>query len=189
MEESTMQYVAFLGGLNVGGHRVKMEALRTRFEALGYTSVSTFLASGSVIFVADEDNVDARDIERQIEKDLAAALGYDVPAFVRSAEEVRTIAAYAPFTEELLSASAGKLQVALLRDAPDAKVHEQVLRLATDADRLAIMQRELVWLPSGRMSDSQLDLVAIYTLLGQATMRTMNTIARIAARYLPAAGS
>lgn len=186
-----MQYVAFLGGLNVGGHRVKMEALRTRFEALGFTTVSTFLASGNVIFAADEDNVDApaHDIERQIEKDLAAALGYDVPAFVRSADEVRAIAAYAPFAEELLNASAGKLQVALLRETPDATVHEQVLHLATDSDRLAIMQRELLWLPSGRMSDSELDLIAIYTLLGQATMRTMNTITRIAARCLPAAGS
>lgn len=177
-----MQYVAFLGGLNVGGHRVKMDQLRTRFEALGFTSVSTFLASGNVIFAADADNVD--DIERQIEKDLAAGLGYDVPGFVRSAEEVRAIAAYAPFAEEVLNASAGKLQVSLLRDAPDEKVHEQVLRLATDADRLAIMQRELLWLPSGRMSDSELDLVAIFKLLGPATMRTMNTIVRIANRYL-----
>jgi uncharacterized protein (DUF1697 family) len=182
-----MQYVAFLGGLNVGGHRVKMEALRHRFEALGFTSVNTFLASGNVIFASDEDNVD--DIERQIEKDLAAGLGYDVPAFVRSEDEVRAIAAYAPFAEELLNASAGKLQVALLREAPDAQVHDQVLRLATDADRLAIMQRELLWLPSGRMSDSELDLVAIYRLLGPATMRTMNTITRIAARYLPSGRS
>jgi uncharacterized protein (DUF1697 family) len=179
-----MQYVAFLGGLNVGGHRVKMDELRRRFEALGFTSVNTFLASGNVIFASDVNNVE--DIERQIEKGLAAGLGYGVPTFVRSAEEVRAVAAYVPFAEELLNASAGRLQVSLFRQAPDAHIHEQVLGLATDADRLAIAQRELFWLPSGRMSDSELDLVAIFKLLGPATMRTMNTVTRITARCLPA---
>lgn len=181
-----MQYVAFLGGLNVGGHRVKMDELRVRFEAMGFTSVSTFLASGNVILAADGNDVDG--IERRIESSLAAGLGYDVPAFVRSAEEVRAIADSVPFAAELLNASAGKLQVSLLREAPEPDVQEQVLGLATDADRLAIAQRELYWLPSGRMSDSELDLAAIYKLLGPGTMRTMNTITRIAARYL-AAGS
>ena len=179
-----MQYVAFLGGLNVGGHRVKMDALRVRFETLGFASVHTFLASGNVVFVADGD--DAGAIEQHIENDLAEALGYQVPTFVRSAEEVRAIAAYAPFASDVIAASAGKLQVSFLRATPDAEVHEQVLGLATDADRLNIAQRELFWLPSGRMSDSVLDLVAIFKLLGPTTMRTMNTVARIAAKYLPA---
>jgi len=182
-----MQFVAFLGGLNVGGHRVKMDDLRRRFEALGFTSVQTFLASGNVIFVTDGNDADA--IERRIEHELAASLGYAVPTFVRSAEEVRAIAAAAPFAPEVVAASAGKLQVSLLRASPDTEMHGQVLRLATTADRLAIMRRELFWLPSGRMSDSQLDLVAIFKLLGPATMRTMSTVARIAARYMPAGES
>ena len=44
------RYVAFLGGINVGGHRVSMERLRTEFGTLGFLDVSTFIASGNVIF-------------------------------------------------------------------------------------------------------------------------------------------
>ncbi|MGI8917119.1 MAG: DUF1697 domain-containing protein, partial [Pyrinomonadaceae bacterium] len=35
------KYVAFLRAINVGGHVVKMDRLRTLFEALGFTKVET----------------------------------------------------------------------------------------------------------------------------------------------------
>jgi uncharacterized protein (DUF1697 family) len=185
-QDNAVRFVAFLGGINVGGHRVRKDELRALFEALGFTEVSTFLASGNVIF----DVVDgADDIEARIGKELAAQLGYEVPTFVRTAEEVRVIAGRAPFASELLEASSGKLQVTMLRVAPDTQAREGVLARATDDDRLAIVGRELFWLPSGGISDSVLDLVAIYRLLGPGTMRTRNTIGRIVARFLTASAS
>jgi uncharacterized protein (DUF1697 family) len=174
------QLVAFLRGLNVGGHRVKMDVLCQRFEGMGFTDVSSFLASGNVIFTADSD--DADDMERQIEKDLTAGLGYAVPAFVRTAAQVREIAGRAPFAAEVLETSDGKLQVALLRSAPGAEECERVLRLATLEDRLAIAGRELYWLPKGPMSESALDLAVIGQTLPPMTIRTARTIERIAAK-------
>jgi len=56
------------------------------------------------------------------------------------------------------------------------------MALATPEDRLAIEGRELYWLPSGGISDSDLDLKALDAALGQGTMRTMGTIEQIAAR-------
>ena len=182
-----MRYVAFLGGINVGGHRVKNDELRARFEALGFTDVSTFLASGNVSFDADDGA--AHEIEAQIEKELAGQLDYDVPTFVRTAEEVRGIAGRVPFAPEVVEVSGGRLQVTMLRAAPDTETGERILALATDDDRLALIGRELFWLPSGRISDSVLDLVAIYSLLGPGTMRTKNTVERIAARFLKTSGS
>lgn len=176
------QMVAFLRGLNVGGHRVTNDALCRRFEAIGLDGASGFLASGNVIFTADSDDVD--DIARRIEEDLARELGYAVPAFVRTADEVHAIARRDPFAADLVAASGGKLQVALLRAAPDAEACERVLRLATDADRLAIAGRELYWLPSGPMSESALDLMEIGRALPPMTMRTARTIERIAARLV-----
>lgn len=181
-----VQYVAFLRGLNVGGHRVKMGDLCLRFEALGFTAVSSFLASGNVILDAVGDVVG--DLERQIEADLATGLGYAVPTFLRTAAEVQAIADRGPFAAELVDRSNGKLQVAMLRDVPDAESRERVLRLATAADRLAIEGRELYWLPSGPITDSDLDLMEIGKALGPATMRTSRTIERIAAKYLVTRG-
>ena len=66
-----------------------------------------------------------------------------------------------------------------------AAARKKALALAPDEDRLAIEGRELYWLPSGGISDSDLDLTAIDTALGEGTMRTMGTIEQIAAKYRP----
>ena len=45
--------IAFLRGINVGGHKkVPMAALKKAFEAMGFRDVRTVLASGNVIFEA-----------------------------------------------------------------------------------------------------------------------------------------
>lgn len=90
-----MRYVALLGGVNVGGHRVKMEALRALFEGLGFAGVATFIASGNVIF--ESDDADGAALEGLIERRLGEALGYRVPTFIRTLEELRAVAAYEPF--------------------------------------------------------------------------------------------
>ncbi len=82
-----------------------------------------------------------------------------------------------------MKASKGKLQVALLPKKPTAKARNQALGESNDEDRLAIEGRELYWLPSGGISDSELDLKLLEKTLGPWTMRTMGTIEQIAAKY------
>jgi uncharacterized protein (DUF1697 family) len=173
--------VAFLRGMNVGGHRIGSGELRTLFEELRLEDVSTFRASGNVIFDA-ADEPPAK-LTRRIETGLAAALGYEVPVFLRTAEEIRAIAADRPFTAAAVEASKGKLQVALLSARPNAAARKAVLKLASDEDRLAFGERELYWLPSGGILDSELDLKAVGKLLGQMTVRTEGTVEQIAGKY------
>ena len=45
-----IRYVAFLRAINVGGHIVKMDALKKSFVRLGFDDVDTFIASGNVLF-------------------------------------------------------------------------------------------------------------------------------------------
>ena len=75
-------YIAFLRAINVGGRTVKMDRLRGLFEQVGYADVETFIASGNVIFRSPAEDTQA--LERQIEAHLAASLGYEVAAFVRT---------------------------------------------------------------------------------------------------------
>jgi uncharacterized protein (DUF1697 family) len=173
-------YVAFLRGMNIGGRRTKNEELRAHFEAMGFEEVATFRASGNVIFGSHngEDGLAAR-----IEAGLADSLGYEVPVFLRSVAEVAAIAARQPFEAKLVEASGGKLQVSLLLKKPSAKARKAVLALATDQDRLAVEGREVYWLPSGGLLDSELDLKAIEAAVGVDTRRTMGTIEQIAAKY------
>jgi uncharacterized protein (DUF1697 family) len=173
--------VAFLRGMNLGGRRIKNEELRTEFETLGFEDVATFRASGNVVFGAGKGGEAA--LAGKIEAGLGAALGYAVPVFLRSCAELREIAAREPFEPKLVESSKGKLQVTFLAKAPTATARRKALALATDADRLAIAGRELYWLPSGGISESELDLKAIDAALGTGTMRTMGTVEQIAARH------
>jgi uncharacterized protein (DUF1697 family) len=177
-----LRYAGFLRAINVGGHRVTSDELRSCIQGLGFGDVATFRASGNVIF-SDEGKERPKEVAARLEKGLAGSLGYEVPVFLRTATEVEAIAACEPFPAKLLSAGAGKLQVLLLPRKPAAQAKRNVLALATDDDRLAFGERELFWLPSGGMLDSDLDLKTIEALIGPTTKRTKGTIDQIAARY------
>lgn len=176
------RYVAFLRGINLGGRRIKNEELRRHFEEMGFEEVATFRASGNVIFSDPGREAEAK-LAGRVETELDARLGYEVPIFLRSFEEVAAIAAQDPFDQKAVERSRGKLQVSLLMERPSAAVGKRVLALAGDDDLLALEGRELYWLPSGGLLESELDLKAIAALLGTDTRRTMGTIEQIAAKY------
>ena len=46
------EYVAFLRGINVGGHAVTMEDLKNAFEPCAFKDVKTIATSGNVAFSA-----------------------------------------------------------------------------------------------------------------------------------------
>jgi len=176
------RYAAFLRGINVGGHRITNGELRAACEAVGLDEVATFRASGNVVFAAEEV-ADPNVLAERIETGLGETLGYEVPVFLRTADEVADIAAHEPFPAELVAASAGKLQVNLLATKPTAKAKRAVLALSTDDDRLAFGARELYWLPSGGQVESELDFKAIDDALGISTRRTKGTMEQVAAKY------
>jgi uncharacterized protein (DUF1697 family) len=179
------EYAAFLRGVNVGkAHRVGSAELRGCFEGLGLTGVTTFRTSGNVAF--DGDGASPDDLRARIEEALESMLGYDVSVFVRTAGEVRAIAAQAPFARVQLERTKGKLQVMMLTGKPAAGARKSVLGLATDDDALAFGDRELYWLPSGGMSDSDLDLKTVMQVLGTNTIRTKGTVDQMAAKFFPA---
>lgn len=100
--------VAFLRGMNLGGRRITNDDLRAHFEALGFTGVGVFRASGNVFFDDPGDGAGER-----VERGLQERLGYPVPTFVRTRDELAAIAAHRPFSDEELAATAGKVQVTL----------------------------------------------------------------------------
>jgi uncharacterized protein (DUF1697 family) len=175
-------YAAFLRGINLGGHhRVTSAELCALFEEMGLREVAAFRASGNVVFTAGRESRAA--LSKRIERSLAKALGYEVATFLRTADEVRAIAALEPFPAKAVTASDGKLQVLILAGKPAKSSRTEVLGMATDEDRLAFGDRELYWLPSGGMRDSALNLRAIEKLLGPTTMRTKGTVDQIAAKH------
>ncbi|HEY6145014.1 MAG TPA: DUF1697 domain-containing protein [Solirubrobacterales bacterium] len=175
------RYVAFLRGMNLGKRRIKNDELRAHFEAMGLEEVVTFRASGNVIFATAKREAEAK-LTARVEAELGERLGYEVPVFLRSDKEMTAIAAQQPFPAAKVKKSKGKLQVSLLQKKPSAAAKKKVLALAGDEDLLALDGRELYWLPSGGLLESDLDLKAIEKLVGADTRRTMGTIEQIAAK-------
>jgi uncharacterized protein (DUF1697 family) len=176
------RFVAFLRGMNLGGRRIKNEELKAEFETLGFEGVATFRASGNVVFGTGKKEKEGP-LTKRIEEGLGEALGYEVPVFLRGCAEVVAIAERRPFEPEAVAASEGKLQVSLLLTKPSAATRREILALDTDEDLLAVEGREVYWLPSGGILDSDLDLKALEAIVGLDTRRTMGTIEQIAARY------
>jgi len=174
------RWVALLRALNLGRRRITNEALTEAFVNMGFDPVHTFLASGNVVLGSDATS--AR-LETIIADGLEASLGYAVPAFVRSAAEVMAIAVEAPFAGAK-GRDGGKPQVAFLRTAPKSAAMREVEALATEEDQLLFSGRELYWLPAGGISKSELDLDRVGRLVGPMTIRTHNTVARLAKKFL-----
>jgi uncharacterized protein (DUF1697 family) len=168
------RYAAFLRGINVGGTRIAKDDLCAPFVAVGLENVTTFRASGNVIF--DGPRESATKLAKRIEQRLADDLGFTrAITFIRTAAEMRALAADDPIPR----APGQKLHVMFCLRKPPASV----LEYATESDPLVIGRRELYWGPQGRMTDSEIDLKAIEQLIGPLTMRTKDTVDQIAARW------
>ncbi|HEX2202471.1 MAG TPA: DUF1697 domain-containing protein [Longimicrobium sp.] len=173
------RYIAFLRAINVGGHTVKMDRLRALFEALGFGGVTTFIASGNVVFETAEADEGA--LEKKIERHLRESLGYDVATFLRTVDEVAAAAVYAPFPDADLDGAT--LYVLFLKSEPGAEARKKVEALATDADSFHLHGRELYWLARKKMGESAISGAVLEKALGMpGTMRNANTVRRMAER-------
>jgi len=90
-----MLYIAFLRGINVGGHVVKMDRMRHLFEELGLRNVRSYIQSGNIFFETDEE--ERPKLTATVEQHLHQALGYAVPTMLRTIEEVEELLALEPF--------------------------------------------------------------------------------------------
>jgi len=174
------RYVAFLRAINVGGHVVKMDVLRDQFEALGFSDVETFIASGNVLFSSRAKTVAA--LERKIEERLKAALGYEVATFVRTCDEVSALAAYAPFPPAMVR-SAVSLWVGFLAVPMPPAAQQALQALETPFDSFHVNGREIFWLRRKKQSESTLSNAVIERALkARCSFRGMNTIVRLTSR-------
>jgi uncharacterized protein (DUF1697 family) len=175
------KYVALLRAINVGGHIVKMDHLRSLFAEIGLTNVETFIASGNVIF--DSKSKNALTLERKIEKHLQESLGYEVKTFVRSISDLAAVANYKPFSDSELNAHA--LYIGFLAQGPVDPAVKKLLSFRSEVDDLHVYGREVYWLCRAKlMTDSKFSGALTEKTLGlHATFRNSTTVKKIAAKY------
>lgn len=173
--------VALLGGINVGGHRVRMDHLRRLFEQLGFHDVHTFIASGNVVFRPEE--IDERRIRELVERHLEAELGYRVPVFLRTVEELTAIAAAWPFSDP--PPEPHTLSVLFL-DEPLSESSVNVLHdYRTPVDAFRVIGREIFWLCRTKTSESPVNWTQLgkSAVLPRRTVRNATTVRKLVAKF------
>jgi uncharacterized protein (DUF1697 family) len=178
----TKKFIAFLRAINVGGHTIKMDALRKLFEGLGFTNVETFIASGNVIFETPPEG--AESLEKKIESHLQANLGYEVATFLRTPTEVAEVVNYLPFPSSELEAEGNWLYIAFLPAPPEAESQVKLMALRNPVDDFHVHGREMYWLRRSKIGESTFSGALLEKTLGMpATMRNSTTVRKIAAKY------
>jgi uncharacterized protein (DUF1697 family) len=81
-------YVALLRGVNVGGVNMKMADLAEVVRGLGYTDVTTVLASGNVLFETPDA---AADSKRKLETALRERFGYEAWVHVLTVARIQKL--------------------------------------------------------------------------------------------------
>jgi uncharacterized protein (DUF1697 family) len=128
-------YVALLRAVNVGGTgKLPMSELKAMCEGLGFARVRTFIASGNVMFDADENEPA---IKAKLEDRLEAYAGKRVPVLVRTAAEMAAITAADPFPD----AHGSRNMVFFYDDAPPPDLIENCRDRA--GEQLALGLREM----------------------------------------------
>jgi uncharacterized protein (DUF1697 family) len=92
-------HLALLRGINVSGHNMmKMDALKTMLENIGFQNVRTYLQSGNVFVDTEEDSVSK--VGFMIKQEIFKVFGHEVPVVVISKEDLELCFRNSPFLKE-----------------------------------------------------------------------------------------
>lgn len=175
-------YIALLRGINVGGkNMIKMAELKRSLTDDGLKKVQTYIQSGNVLFVSDEEEEEA--LSLRIERIVRRDFGLDVPVVLRTAEELGAAAAGCPFTPEEVAvaeatATGGSLYVAFMRSEPTAEALGRFASYANEQEHFRVSGREVYLLFKDSVRNSKL-AANLQKLDASATVRNWKTVGKL----------
>lgn len=175
------KYAAFLRAINVGGHTVKMDYLKSLFEDLDFKNVETFIASGNVIFESAESN--KVKMENQIENYLLENLGYETITFIRNISEFKEIINYKAFTQKKYDEAVSN-NIGFIKKPLDSDSLKILKSLETDNDDFNTFKTEVYWICKTGQSKSTFSGNLFERKLKKSiTIRGLKTIKRLNEEY------
>ena len=92
-------YIAFLRGINVGGHKkIPMAELRLLLAEVGLNNVKTYIQSGNIVFESTIKSTIT--LAKLIQNSIEEKFGFKVPALVKMAKELEQIFLSNPYNSE-----------------------------------------------------------------------------------------
>jgi len=168
-----VRQIVLLRGINLGPrNRIAMPELRKLLEAAGFDDVRTYVQSGNIV-LATRRGPEAT--ATACEKLIAAELGLEIPAVVRTRDELAEVVRRNPFAG--VADDPKRYQVSFLDGEPDPKVIEKLSATAADGERIEAIGREIyAWHPAGIARSKMWAALAGKGLGVKATARNWTTV-------------
>ncbi|MER9627083.1 MULTISPECIES: DUF1697 domain-containing protein [unclassified Mesorhizobium] len=171
-------YVALLYSIVLGeGRRVVMSDLKAMAEGLGLNNPRTLVATGNLVFEAQETELAA--LEQRLEAAFAKTFGRHVDIIVRRDDGWLRLAAGNPFPAESAE-TADQVAVRVMRAPVPAETAAALEAYAGKDEKLRIVGGDIWIVFSREMPSSRLLAAVSHKRLGIGTSRNWNTVRRLA---------
>jgi uncharacterized protein (DUF1697 family) len=172
-----VRYVALLRGINVGGKTlVKMADLKTCVEAIGYDNVSTFIASGNVLFESGER--DAAKLQAKVERAIEKRFRLPVKVVVLNRASYGRIVKAIP--KAWIGDASVRANVAFVRPGTDAQRVVRELDPDPKIEQVKAVRGAILWATKrtalNRSVMRKLIAGAVYK---EMTVRNLNTTLKL----------
>jgi uncharacterized protein (DUF1697 family) len=168
-----VRQIVLLRGINLGPrNRIAMPELRKLLEAAGFADVRTYVQSGNIVLSTRRT---PESTATACEKLIAAELGLEIPAVVRTGDELAEVVRRNPLAG--VADDPKRYQVSFLDREPDPGVIERLSAAAADGERMEAIGREIyAWHPAGIARSKMWAALAGKGLGVKATARNWTTV-------------
>ena len=168
--------IAFLRGINVGGHnKVPMAELRDLAGSIGLANPSTYIQSGNLVFESAHDHEEVR---ARLESALESHFGFEIPVVLRTRADLDRVAQSHPFLS--LGLTDSHLMVAFLGREPEAVAREALDTAEFEPDSFVLAGREVFLAYPNGSGRSKLSQSLLERRLGvTVTIRNRRTVLRL----------
>jgi uncharacterized protein (DUF1697 family) len=152
-----------------------MPALRDCLASDGLEDVKTYVQSGNVVVGSDEG---PEVLAQRCESLIASAFGLDIPAIVRTRDELAQVVRLNPLKE--VADNPKRYQVTFLSSELEQEQHERLAASAAPGEQLVAIGRELYsWHPEGVGRSKLWGRIASTGLGVTATARNWTTVEKL----------
>lgn len=171
--------IAILRGINVGGKRkILMVDLKSLFEEIGYSEISTYIQSGNVIFTS-ADKSDEKEMANRIEKAIEEKFGFEVPVIVRTAKDLQKTLSNNPYYKDG-EMDISPLHITFLAQNPSGESLDKIKTFDFPPDKYTIEGKDVFIYCEGKYHQSRLTNNFFENKLKvKATTRNLKTVKKL----------
>jgi uncharacterized protein (DUF1697 family) len=175
-------HLALLRGINVSGHNmIKMDALKTTLEAIGFSNVTTYIQSGNVFVQTEEES--SFSVGFKIKQEIYKTFGHEVPVIVIGKNDLELCLKTNPFLKEK-EVDTKKLYVAFISKELNSTAINDLKISQFKPDEAVVDGNKIFIKYDIGAGKTRLDQKYIEKKLNvTATMRNWNTVTKLLEMY------